>query len=207
MPGARSPCVLALLAAGAAAAANSGSRGAAPRRQYATLTNALDPNGAFECPCLTSFPASMAEASRLLVAKGFPADYGLNGCQAYDANLVTASAKAAAGCSVMRIAGAPCCCTCPFVGCCVRLTRCGPGAQGEDDQEQYCKEKWCYVDPAVCAENKETCEAAGEQEIVCGARGAGTRGAAPAQPQSAPSNDPNMAARSEHIRLSLRGGR
>ena len=118
--GAYRACVLALLAAGAAAAGTGGGAGAAPRRQNADISTALDPNGATECPCLTTFPASMAEAERLLLAKGLPAGYGLQGCKAYDANHATAAAKAVSGCTVLCIAGAPCCCTRSFVGNCVR---------------------------------------------------------------------------------------
>ena len=41
------------------------------RRQYdGDITNAIDANGAFECPCLAALPAN---AAGLLLAKGFPA--------------------------------------------------------------------------------------------------------------------------------------
>jgi hypothetical protein len=57
------------------------------RRQYADLSTASDVNGATECPCISSFPPTQAAVPALLAAKGFPATYGLQGCQAYDAGV------------------------------------------------------------------------------------------------------------------------
>ena len=64
------------------------------RRDYASLETAVDPQGAFECPCMTAH--TNATFGTMLVAKGFPATYGLQGCQAYDAKL----ANALTGCTV-----------------------------------------------------------------------------------------------------------
>ena len=78
-----------------------GGAGAAPpaRRDYATLETAVDPQGAFECPCATAHVNNATQS--LLAAAGLPAaTYGLQGCKAYDANLATAEARAVAGCSV-----------------------------------------------------------------------------------------------------------
>eukprot|EP00802_Teleaulax_amphioxeia_P007908 Tamp_07916.p1 GENE.Tamp_07916~~Tamp_07916.p1 ORF type:complete len:713 (+),score=98.31 Tamp_07916:42-2141(+) len=58
------------------------------RRDYASLETAVDPQGAFECPCMTAH--TNATFGTMLVAKGFPATYGLQGCQAYDAKLANA---------------------------------------------------------------------------------------------------------------------
>jgi len=42
------------------------------RRQYGgDITNAIDANGASECPCVAAFPANVAAATGLLAAKGF----------------------------------------------------------------------------------------------------------------------------------------
>ena len=44
------------------------------------------PRGAFECPCLDSSAPAAAPISAALQARGYPANYGLSGCKAYDLN-------------------------------------------------------------------------------------------------------------------------
>ena len=76
-----------------------GQAGAEPgaRRDYTSLETAVDPQGAFECPCLAAH--TNATFATLLVAKGFPATYGLQTCQAHDEKL----ANSITGCTVRAL--------------------------------------------------------------------------------------------------------
>jgi hypothetical protein len=56
----------------------------------------MSPGGAFECPCISEFPADVAP---LFAQRGFPADYGVKSCTAHDVDLKNATAQAETGCT------------------------------------------------------------------------------------------------------------
>ena len=95
--------------------------------------------GAFECPCISnSTGGALAAASAALVAKGYPPDYGFQGCQAYDAGL------ALEGCDVLSPPE-----YCSRAWCYVDAERCPENAQkciaegGEvgSRTSPYCRER------------------------------------------------------------------
>ena len=67
------------------------------RQPYTDVSEALDPTGAWECPCLSSH----AEAPAILSAVGLRPTYGLDGCKAYGAEppLNASAGSAWTGCS------------------------------------------------------------------------------------------------------------
>ena len=86
-------CWVSAVALHAVAGAADGRRQGVP---YVDVSDALDPQGAWECPCLSGH----TEASAILVSMGLRATYGLEGCKGYDAEPpLNASAVASTGCS------------------------------------------------------------------------------------------------------------
>jgi len=91
---------------------------------------------ASECPCLTNSSSEWHALQEKIVAAGFPSNYGLEGCQAYDHGYDLPH-----GCN--ESSSHPCKVECTSSG------------------HDYCQSRWCYVDVARCRYNEQQCSSMG----------------------------------------------